>query len=252
MHAVPATGTSWIGRLTNYVLEIGLTKSWSFWSEEARLPMVEPFDSSAVRAAYDVVAGDYAKAFADDLLKLAVDREVLDLVLQGTARGESVLDLGCGPGQVGVYLGQRGLRMIGIDLAFQMLLVARQRTGNRCLVRGDMRSIPLRTGSISGVVAFYSVHHLPRSALRTALAEIRRILKPAGLLVIATHLGESEVYTNMFFGHEIETVGGTLYGEGELVGLLESESFVIEDIRSRDPLPHEYESRRIYLVSRRT
>ena len=70
--------------------------------------------------------------------------------------------------------------------------------------------------------------------------------------MIATHLGESEVYTNTFLGHEIETVGGTLYGEDELVGLLESESFVIEDIRSRGPLPNEYESRRIYLVSRRT
>ncbi len=214
--------------------------------------MVDPFDSTAVRAAYDVAAEDYAEAFADDLPELAVDCQVLDLVVQRTARGETVLDLGCGPGQVGEYLGRRGIRMVGIDLAFQMLLVARQRTGNRCLAVGDMRSIPLRTASLSAVVAFYSVHHLPRPALRTALAEIRRVLKPAGLLVIATHLGESEVYTNTFLGHEIRTVGGTLYGEGELVRVLESESFVIEDIRSRDPLPHEHESKRIYLTSQRT
>jgi SAM-dependent methyltransferase len=214
--------------------------------------MVEPFDSSAVRAAYEVAAEDYAEAFADDLLELAADREVLDLVVRGTARAESVLDLGCGPGQVGEYLRQRGLRVVGIDLAFQMLLVARKRTGASCFACGDMRSIPLRTASLSGVVAFYSVHHLPRSELGSALAEIHRILKPDGLLAIATHLGESEVYTNSFLGHEIETVGGTLYGEGELVGLLESESFEIEDIRRRDPLPHEHESKRIYLISRRT
>ena len=248
-HPSALQGAPWDRPVGELCQEIGPTKPLPFWPEEARLPIVEPFDSTAVRAAYDVAAEDYAEAFADDLLKLVVDREVLDLFVQRTARGEPVLDLGCGPGQIGEYLGQRGLRMVGIDLAFQMLLVARQRTGNRSLVCGDMRSIPLRTGSFSGVVAFYSVHHLPRSALRTALAEIRRILKPGGLLVIATHLGESEVYTNTFLGHEIETVAGTLYGEGELVGLLESESFVVEDIRSRDPLPHEYESGRFYLVS---
>jgi SAM-dependent methyltransferase len=213
---------------------------------------VEPFDASAVRAAYDVAAEDYAEAFADDLLELPVDREVLDSVVQEIAREESVLDLGCGPGQVGQYLAQRGLRMVGMDLAFQMLLMARRRTGNRCLACGDMRSIPFRTGSFSGVVAFYSVHHLPRPALRTALAEIRRILKPTGLFVVATHLGESEVYSSTFLGHEIETVGGTLYGEDELVGVLESESFVIEEIRYRDPLTHEHESRRIYLTTRLT
>jgi SAM-dependent methyltransferase len=211
---------------------------------------VEPFDASAVRAAYDVVAEDYAEAFADDLLKLSVDCEVLDSLVQGFAARESVLDLGCGPGQVGRYLAQRGLRVVGIDLALQMLLVARRRTGNRSLTCGDMRSIPFAARSFSGVVAFYSMHHLPRSELRTALAEIRRILRPAGFLVVATHLGESEAYSSRFLGHEIETVGGTLYGADELLGMLESESFVVEDVRYRDPLPHEHESRRIYVTAR--
>ena len=62
---------------------------------------MEPFDASAVRAAYDVLAEDHAEAFADDLLGLTVDREVLDSVVPGIAEEESVLDLGCRPGQVG-------------------------------------------------------------------------------------------------------------------------------------------------------
>ncbi len=137
---------------------------------------MEPFDPSAVRAAYDVAAEDYAEAFADDLLALTVDREVLDSVAEGIAGPEPVLDLGCGPGQVGQYLAQRDVRVVGMDLALQMLLVAQRRTGTRGLACGDMRSIPFGARSFSGVVAFYSVHHLPRPALRTSLAEIRRIL----------------------------------------------------------------------------
>lgn len=81
------------------------------------------------------------------------------------------------------------------------------------------------------------------------MAEIGRILKPGGLLVIATHLGESEAYSSKFLGHHIETVGGTLYGSNELLGELKSKSFVIEDVRYRDSLPNEHESERIYVTS---
>ena len=178
---------------------------------------MEPFDTSGVRAAYDTVAKDYADAFAGDLLQLPLDRQVLDTFVKRIAAGEFVLDLGCGPGQIGQYLAERGLRIVGMDLAEQMLLVARHRTGIGRLACGDMRAIPFRSGSFSGVVAFYSVHNLPLPALGTALAEINRILKPSGTLVVTTHLGDGEVYSNEFLGHAIDPVGGTLYRDYELL-----------------------------------
>jgi hypothetical protein len=82
------------------------------------------------------------------------------------------------------------------------------------------------------------------------LSEIRRILTPAGLFVVVTHLGESEAYTSEFLGHQIETVGGTLYRTDELVDALQNNSFVVEDVRYRDPLPNERQSQRIYVMSR--
>ncbi len=103
---------------------------------------MDPFEASAVRAAFDTVAQDYAEAFADDLLQLPLDRQVLDTFVERIAAGGSVLDLGCGPGQVGQYLAARGLRVVGMDLAQQMLLVACQRTGNRRFACGDMRATP--------------------------------------------------------------------------------------------------------------
>jgi ubiquinone/menaquinone biosynthesis C-methylase UbiE len=212
---------------------------------------MEPFDTSVVRAAYDSVAEDYAEAFGSDLLQLPLDRQVLESFIQRIAEGESVLDLGCGPGQVGQYLADRGLLVFGMDLAQQMLLVARRRTGNGRIVCGDMRSIPVCSGSFSGVVAFYSVHNLPRLALRTAFAEIHRILKPSGTLVIATHLGEGEVYSTEFLGHRIETVGGNLYRDPELRAALDGESFVVEQVHYRDSMPHEHSTERIYLTCRR-
>jgi ubiquinone/menaquinone biosynthesis C-methylase UbiE len=71
---------------------------------------MEPFDASVVRAAYDTGAEDYSEAFADDLLQLRLDRQVLDAAVTRIAEGEFVLDLGCGPGQVGRYLAERDTR----------------------------------------------------------------------------------------------------------------------------------------------
>jgi ubiquinone/menaquinone biosynthesis C-methylase UbiE len=211
---------------------------------------VDPFDPRAVRAAYDVVAEDYVAAFADDLNQLSVDRSVLDAAIgQVTGKGP-VLDLGCGPGQVAEYLSAHGAEVMGLDLARRMLRLAAERIGLARFTCGDMRMLPFRSQSFSVVVAFYSIHHLPRSDLSSALNEIHRVLAPGGVLVVATHLGEGEVYSNQFLGHEFETVGGTHYGEDELRDTIGRQYFAVEQSCRRDPLPHEHQSQRIYLIAR--
>jgi hypothetical protein len=46
-------------------------------------------------------------------------------------------------------------------------------------------------------------------------------------------------------------MGGTLYGQSELLTTLSAHSFAIDVVRERDGLDHEYRSRRIYVVARR-
>jgi ubiquinone/menaquinone biosynthesis C-methylase UbiE len=212
---------------------------------------MDPFDASAVRAAYDAVAETYAEAFAGDLRQLPLDRQVLDAFVPRITARDPVLDLGCGPGQVGQYLAERGLLVVGMDLAKRMLQAARQRMNNARMVNGDMRSIPFGSGSFSGAVAYYSIHNMPRTALGWALAEVHRVLKPSGAFVVATHLGTGEVYSNEFLGHAIKTVGGNLYNEDELLAELISHSFDVEEVHHRDPRPHEHKTKRVYVSCRR-
>jgi ubiquinone/menaquinone biosynthesis C-methylase UbiE len=214
-------------------------------------PNAEPFEPKSVRAAYDVAADDYVAAFADDLDRLPIDRSVLDVTAELLSRKHPVLDIGCGPGQVAQYLTNLGIEMIGMDLAPRMLLLAAQRAQRDRFVNSDMRALPFRSQSFSGAVAFYSIQHLPRLALGDALSEIRRVLVPDGILVVATHLGHGEVYIDEFLGHQIEPVGGTLYAEEELRLELERRSFRVEQARRRGPLSHEHQSERIYLTARR-
>jgi ubiquinone/menaquinone biosynthesis C-methylase UbiE len=212
---------------------------------------MDPFDARAVRAAYDTVAEEYAAVFADDLDRLPVDRAVLDAALERLDGGGLTLDLGCGPGQVAQYLADRGSDVIGLDSSSHMVRVASTRTNGVRFTCGDIRSLPFRAQSCRGVVAFYSIQHLPRSDLESALMEMRRVLTADGLLVVATHLGGGEICIQEFLGHQIEPVGGTFYGDEELRDALDRSSFSVERAWHRDPLPHEHQSERIYLLARR-
>ncbi len=118
----------------------------------------------------------------------------------------------------------------------------------RCV--GTCATLPFASGSFSGAVAFYSIQHLRRDELGPALSELRRVLAPDGLLLIAAHLGEGEVFVDEFLGYQIDPVGGTLYGTGKLLAAVERHHYSIEDVRFRDPLAHEHPSKRIYLLAR--
>lgn len=91
---------------------------------------MDRFDPKAVRVAYEATAEEYSASFGDNLEQLSVDRSVLDTLASARVIASApVLDVGCGPAQVGSYLATRGVRAIGLDLAPRMLAVARVRSG---------------------------------------------------------------------------------------------------------------------------
>ena len=212
---------------------------------------MDPYSARCVAGAYDVVAEDYAVTFGDDLVALPVDRAVLDAAADLVASEGLVLDLGCGPGQVGDHLAGRGLQPVGLDLAGRMLGVARARGALDRVVQGDMRALPFTSGCVAGVVAAYSVQHVPRSQLGDVLGEVARVLRPGGVLVAAVHLGEGEVEVTDLLGHSFPPVGGTFYGEDEVLAALARAGLSVIDVRHRAPEAHEHPSRRLYVTARR-
>lgn len=97
--------------------------------------------------------------------------------------GQLVLDLGCGPGDGASLLIGRGAHAIGLDYSEGMIATARQepRLGGR-LVRGDAGRLPFRSGTFDKLICTNSFHHYPDHFL--ALCEMRRVLKPGGLMVL--------------------------------------------------------------------
>ena len=211
--------------------------------------MTDPFSTARVQAAYDAAAEDYQRAFGHDLARLPLDRRMLDRARHAAPDGP-ILDLGCGTGSAGSYLAARGARVVGLDLSGGMLRACRS-TGEFPVCRGDMRRLPFADGAFAAVVAYYSLHHIPRAELGTVLAETARVLRPVGVLLLGTHLGEGEVYNDAFLGHDIATTGGTLYGAPELTDRVSSAGFVVVAQDTRAPLAHEHQTRRIYLLAQR-
>jgi SAM-dependent methyltransferase len=203
------------------------------------------FDPAVVRAAYDAVAPEYAEQFGHDLDQLELDTELLDRIA-ATAAGGLVLDVGCGPAQAGGYLAARGARILGLDLSAGMLAsaAARHRGLDLRVARADLRHLPVRSRCCAGVTLFYVLHHLPREDLPLALGEFGRVLAPGGGLLLATHEGAGEFVAD---GHP--DIRGTLYSAAELGRALAGAGFGNVQVRTRDPLPHERQSGRIYVTA---
>ncbi|MHB8874915.1 MAG: class I SAM-dependent methyltransferase [Myxococcaceae bacterium] len=97
--------------------------------------------------------------------------------------GQRVLDLGCGPGDGLPRIAASGGVPIGLDYSEGMLgKAAVEPAGRGRLVRGDAGRLPFRSASLDKIVCTNSFHHYPDH--RAALAELRRVLKKGGLLVL--------------------------------------------------------------------
>lgn len=102
----------------------------------------------------------------------------------GDVAGKQVLDLACGEGRFSRMLVARGARCVGVDLIEQMVRTAqgRDESSNQYAV-GDAGRIPLRDASVDLVVSYVTMIDFPD--FRAAIAEIGRVLRPGGQLVVS-------------------------------------------------------------------
>jgi SAM-dependent methyltransferase len=91
-----------------------------------------------------------------------------------------VADVGCGPGYVTRHLHDLGVDAFGIDLSPEMIAIARHDHPDLGFEVGSMTDLPLADSSLGGVLAFWSVIHIPDSAVPGVFEEFRRVLRPDG------------------------------------------------------------------------
>ena len=203
------------------------------------------------RTSYDAVADEYASRIAAELEHKPFDRRLLDDFAERVRDLGRVADLGCGPGQVARYLHDRGVDVVGVDLSPRMIECARRLHPGIDFQQADMEALPVPDEAWAGIAAFYSLIHVPRERIVAALRELRRVLQPRGLLLLAFHVGTEVVHLDEWWGHRV-SVDFVFFESDEVERYLAAAGFEIERSAEREPYPPEVEhqSRRGYVLAR--
>lgn len=168
--------------------------------------MIELAHLSATRAGYDAVAEQYAELFRSGLDGSPLDRAMLggfaELVRSGHANAE-LLEVGSGPGNVAAHLHGLGMSVRGIDLSPTMVDLARREHPEVDFQVGEMGALDAQDASVAGLVAWYSVIHVPNAQLPAVFAEFHRALRPHGYLLLAFQVGEDTLHLDQAFGHQV-------------------------------------------------
>ena len=138
----------------------------------------------AVANDYDSFAEAYSAETEANLINGYYARPAI-LDLAGDVAGRRILDAGCGSGPLFAALRDRGAIVTGIDNSAGMLRLARRRLGDGAdLQVADLGStLPFPDDTFDDVTASLVLHYLQDWG--PALAELRRVLKPGGRLIVS-------------------------------------------------------------------
>lgn len=163
--------------------------------------MTEPDFLTRTRSSYDDLADHYADWIRGELAAKPLDRALLATFAELVTG--PVADIGCGPGRVTAHLADLGLSAFGIDLSPRMIAIARRTHPGLRFDVGSMMALDLADGELGGIVAWYSIIHVPAGQLPTVFAEFHRVLAPGGQLLVAFQLGDEVDHRTEAAGHAI-------------------------------------------------
>jgi SAM-dependent methyltransferase len=207
---------------------------------------------SRTKDSYDAVAVDYAERFSDELSHKPLDRAMLSAFAEQVrdAGSRRVVDVGCGPGHVTAHLRGLGLEASGVDLSPAMVAVASGAFPDLRFVVGDMTSLDESDDSIGGLVAFYSIIHIPTMGLADLFQEFHRVLIPGGYLLLAFQAGEGRRSLSEWFGHRV-SLEAHLRSPEQVAALLEEAGLSVAARLLRPPIPEHETAERADVLARK-
>ncbi|MDQ3749183.1 MAG: class I SAM-dependent methyltransferase [Acidobacteriota bacterium] len=202
---------------------------------------------------YDPVAEDYAEEFRDELSKKPFDCQKLDRLIEKVGGQDTICDLGCGAGQIANYLSSRGANVYGIDLSPEMVKQAQRLNPEISFRQGNMLDLrEVADNSFGGIAAFYSIIHIPRDSVVEALREIKRVLRPGGVLLLTFHIGQEIRHLDELFGKKV-SLDFVFFETEEMKQYLERAGFKIKEATEREPYPEvEVQTRRAYIFAEKS
>jgi 2-polyprenyl-3-methyl-5-hydroxy-6-metoxy-1,4-benzoquinol methylase len=202
-----------------------------------------------LQASYDEVAEEYGGRIFTELEQKPLDRALLDRFAEQVRLLGMVCDMGCGPGQVARYLHEQGVGVLGIDASVGMVEQARRLNPGLAFRQGTMSALAVADEMWGGIVAFYSIIHIPRQEVVAVLREWRRVLRPGGLLLLAFHQGDEVQHIEEWWSKRV-SLDFVFFQRTEMEGYVWEAGFVLDESIERPPYEGvEVATRRIYIIA---
>ncbi|MBF6296142.1 methyltransferase domain-containing protein [Nocardia amamiensis] len=195
-------------------------------------------DVTATRIAYDDVAERYTELVRHQLAGQPLDRAMLAVFAELVADNGSgpIADLGCGPGRITAHLATLGARVFGIDLSPRMIALARAEYPHLSFDQGSLEQLPIGDGELGGIVAWYSLIHIPPARVPQVLGEFSRVLADKGHLLLAFQTADASDAVEAF-DHKVTRA--YRWAPKKLARLLTDAGFTMITRMVREPRPDE-------------
>ena len=190
-----------------------------------------------------------------------VQKPYNDFALQETSRpwwdaflaelqgGDLILDLGCGSGIPARYFASRGMRVIGVDISPEMILLAKKQVPGVPFICADME-VQWPRGVFDGICVFFSLLHLPKEKTAYLMHKIYQWLKPGGVLVITVVEGITEGLWENFMGEGVP-VYLSYYTKEELTSSLCAIGFSIVVVRDLYVKTENFEETELFILAKK-
>lgn len=185
--------------------------------------------------AYSLRAQEYAELFGSMSAVHPCDRQLVDTWADSVTG--PVIDAGCGPGHWTSYLAQRGVAASGVDLSEELIARAGAAHPRVSFEVGDVDELRAGSGSVGGLLSWYSLIHHEPSTIQVPLTEFARVLRPGGGLLV----GFFESPTTEKFDHAV--LDAYTWPVAELSRELRAAHFEVIETHTRtsasgNPRPH--------------
>jgi len=169
---------------------------------------------------FDAIAREYDESLPAHVVAHYLRKRV-DYVLEHCPRG-AALDVGCGTGTLAARLAAAGLEVTGVDPSEGMLAVLREHAPQVHAVQGSGTALPFPDASFDAVISVATLHHIAEpAAVRATLAEMARVARPEGRLVVWDHNPRNPYWRRLMAKVPQDTGDERLVPERELLdGLL--------------------------------
>lgn len=180
--------------------------------------------------AYDKLSGIYAYKYMNYDVYIKKIKEFTEYLEEE----DNVLDLGCGPGNVGrqLVLCGKDITITGIDLSEKMLEIAKQNVPDATFYCQDIRTVNFSEESFDAIMLSFCIVHLTDDETEQLIEKTSKYLKPGGKLYLSFIEGKEKGFETTVFSNE--AIFFNYYLTEEIEFLLKKKGIKVFQISKQD------------------